>query len=179
MKYNALKSGSCFPKAGFSLVEVTLAAGIMALAVTSVLGLLPFGLSNVRESGDRTTGCHIHRLLMGRMSLSKWREENGQDLLVRQFDGKKFYFDDQGMEVSESQVRNGAWFSYIAQVRIHPQDVSLPVASPGANQPAAHDLFLRRVTLMIAPVTDPNAELSRLPVMSVKRYSLMLVRSEV
>lgn len=178
MKYNAFKPWACPSKTGFSLVEVTLATSIMALAVTSVLGLVPFGISNVREAGERTAVCHIHRVILGRMNLTRWLGENGQDYLNRQYDGKKFYFDDQGMEVPESEVRNGAWFSYVAQVKVHPQDVSLPAVRSGANQVLVHDLFLRRVTLLIAPVTDPDIELTGMPVMSVKKYSSLLVRSE-
>jgi type II secretory pathway pseudopilin PulG len=44
---------------GFSLVEVTLALGLVAFALISLLGLLPVGLNTVRESSDQRDGMNI------------------------------------------------------------------------------------------------------------------------
>ena len=44
---------------GFSLVEVTLALGLMSFAVTTVLALLPVGLSSIRQSIDETVRTQI------------------------------------------------------------------------------------------------------------------------
>ncbi|CAN5496505.1 hypothetical protein BH09VER1_BH09VER1_42900 [soil metagenome] len=48
----------CLPSA-FSLVEVTLALGIVSVSLLSLLGLLPAGLGVLRESMDQTARAHI------------------------------------------------------------------------------------------------------------------------
>lgn len=45
----------------FSLVEVTIALGIAATALISVLGMMPVGLSTMREAVDQTTEAQILR----------------------------------------------------------------------------------------------------------------------
>ena len=161
---------------GFSLVEVTLATSIMALAVTTILGLIPFGMSNVREAGAKTVESQIHRILVGRMSLASFSTEGGQDYLRRQYDGKRFYFDDQGVEVPESAAGENGWFSYVAQVKVHPLDVILPAVTSGANQSEASDPYLRRVTVLITAVSNPHINLDRTSPVSVRRFCSLLVR---
>lgn len=161
---------------GFSLVEVTLATSIMALAVTTILGLIPYGMSNVREAGAKTVESQIHRLLVGRMSLTSFSTEGGHEYLRRQYDGQKFYFDDQGMEVPESVARENGLFSYVAQVKVHPLDVMLPAVASGANQNMAADPYLRRVTVLITAASNPYIDLDNTPRVGVRRFCSLLVR---
>ncbi len=46
---------------GFSLVEVTIALGVAATAIVSVLGMMPVGLNTMREAVDQTTEAQILR----------------------------------------------------------------------------------------------------------------------
>lgn len=44
---------------GFSLIEVVVAIGIVAFALTALLGILPIGLNVARESAAQTSQAHI------------------------------------------------------------------------------------------------------------------------
>jgi len=46
-------------KAGFTLVEVTIALGIISFGLIAILGLLPRGLSLVKESADESAAINI------------------------------------------------------------------------------------------------------------------------
>lgn len=46
-------------KSGFSLVEVTLALGIVAFGLIAIFGLLPIGLGLVRESASEATAISV------------------------------------------------------------------------------------------------------------------------
>jgi uncharacterized protein (TIGR02598 family) len=179
MKSGILKSWNQAIIRGFSLVEVTMATSIMALAITSVLGLIPFGISNVRAAGEETAECHIYRLILGRLNLVSLSGDNRNDVLAAQFDGRKFYFDSEGIEVSESEARRGVWFYYIAQVNVHPLDVQLPALKGGANRPFLGDPFLRRVTLLIAPAVNPEVDLNQVSSVSLRKYSSLLMQGGI
>lgn len=94
---------------GFSLVEVTLAIGIMAFAFVALFGLLPTGLGTFRQAMDTSVGAHIAQRIAGelqetdyftllkscRPDLTVYEDSDGQlGLLPRRF------FDDQGNEVA-------------------------------------------------------------------------------
>ena len=46
-------------KAGFTLVEVTIALGIISFGLIAILGLLPRGLTLVKESADESAAINI------------------------------------------------------------------------------------------------------------------------
>lgn len=48
---------------GFSLVEVTIAMGLVSFAVLSILGLLPTGLSTLRSAMNQTVEAQIVRTI--------------------------------------------------------------------------------------------------------------------
>lgn len=60
---------SCHKPTAFSLVEVTIALGIAATAIVSVLGMMPVGLSTMREAVDQTTEAQILRQISTGASL--------------------------------------------------------------------------------------------------------------
>lgn len=47
------------PPRGFSLIEVTIALGIVAISLIAIFGLLPMGLTTFRSSIDRTVASQI------------------------------------------------------------------------------------------------------------------------
>lgn len=51
-------------KSGFSLVEVTLALGISAFCLTSILGLLPVGINSNQTSIEQTCAASIVRAIL-------------------------------------------------------------------------------------------------------------------
>jgi uncharacterized protein (TIGR02598 family) len=164
---------------GFTLVEVTLATSILALAITSILGLIPFSLSNSREAGETMTESIIHQTLLGRMSVAKWSGVDGQDLLSQVFNGHQYFFDDQGVEVLLSGNQGAGRITYMAQIRIHPRDVKLPAADVGSGETSQNDPYLRRVTVLIAPASGTGLNWNAMPNYLLRKRSALLVNSEI
>ncbi|MES2597707.1 MAG: Verru_Chthon cassette protein B [Verrucomicrobiota bacterium] len=166
-------------RSGFSLVEVTLATGITAIAITSVLGLVPQGLSNVREAGNLNAQSHITRHLLGSLSQSPWQSNAGQDVLAQRFNNKRFFFDDQGIEIPAAEAGSSGWVAYVAQVKVPPQDVVLPSSgTASSSQPAAvNDPYLRRVTVKVASVGDPEFDFENGPRLAIRSHTTLIARA--
>lgn len=84
-------------KIGFSLVEVVVAMGIVTFSLVAMLGLMPVGLSTLRQSMDRNAEAQI----LGQIS---------SELFATSFDrlgeyaGKSpYYFDGEGQPVPSAQ----------------------------------------------------------------------------
>lgn len=77
-------------KAAFSLVEVTLAIGIVSFALLSLLGVVPVGLSALRSAMDCTVEAQITQKISGEALLTPF------SLLEDRFSGKTFFFDEEG-----------------------------------------------------------------------------------
>ncbi len=58
----------------FSLIEVTVALGIVTFAVVSVMGLLPMGLNVMREAADQTAVAQITREISADLLLTPFSE---------------------------------------------------------------------------------------------------------
>ncbi len=126
---------------GFSLVETVIALGIMGLAVTALLGLLPHGMEMSKKAANAGAESRILDTLrseLGNFSFS------GLSSLNR----KRLAFDEEGMllQTSDSAVR----ISYVVEVTSAASGVK-PVALPGASSP---EPFLRNFVVKIAP--SPN-----------------------
>jgi uncharacterized protein (TIGR02598 family) len=52
-------------RGGFSLVEVTIAMGLVSFAVLAILGVFPVGLSSLRQSMNQTVEAQILRSISG------------------------------------------------------------------------------------------------------------------
>jgi len=107
-------------ESGFSLVEVSLALGIVAFGITAVFGLLPTGLGLFRDSMDTTIGSQILQQVVSEV------QETGFDQLIEDQSNTPIavgstgikairYFDDQGRELSSEA---GAVF--LVNTRIQP-----------------------------------------------------------
>ncbi len=90
-------------RAGFSLIEVVLALGIVSFAFLPMLGLLPLGLSAFQKAIDTTV-------------ISQIVQKIGNEAQQSDFDGiqtatpDKFrYFDDQGTEVNADAKANAIY----------------------------------------------------------------------
>ena len=163
----------------FTLVEITLATSILALAITSILGLIPFSLSNSREAGATMTESIIHQTLIGRMNQAKWSGIDGQDLLSQLFNEQQYFFDDQGANVAPSGAHDFRRITYVARIRVHPRDVRLPSAAERSDQASPNDPYLRRVTLLIAPASSAGVDLNAMPHHLVRKRSTLLVNSQI
>lgn len=57
------------PRNAFSLVEVSIAMAVVSIALLSVMGLMPVGLSTMREAMDQTAEAQILRRISGEAAL--------------------------------------------------------------------------------------------------------------
>lgn len=144
---------------GFSLVEVTLAVAIAALAIITLLGLLPQGLEMSRKTALMTSNSNI-------------LEQVARDLDNAYFDKLPTqiltkYFSDQGAEVkSESK-------DIVYVVQIDP-DVQNPASLPKS---AANQLYLKRFIIRIATSSDPNFKFGENNRISYSTYSHLVAKT--
>lgn len=114
----------------FSLVEVTLAVAIAALAIITLLGLLPQGLDMARKTAVLTSNTNILEQLIRDLENTQWAAFPS--------DRVKKYFNDQGREVTSGAKD----ISYVAELDFT-QGAALPRGE--ISQP-----FLRRVIIRVA-----------------------------
>lgn len=80
-----------FRKRGFSLVEVTMALGLVSFAVVTIMGLLPTGLSVLRQAMNQTIEAQIVRTVGAASVIAPFTNLSG-----------KTYFDDEGLPLTSS-----------------------------------------------------------------------------
>lgn len=153
---------ACVPRrqAAFSLPEVTLAAGIAAVGIIMLFGLLPSGLTMFRDSMNVSTSSQIAQRLIYEAVQTDY------DVLVESASGGSGpvlkawrYFDDQGVEVEtaaagiyhvltrvlpSSQLPTGGTGSandslatVTVQVVVNPSNRTVPLRPAGATDPLA------------------------------------------
>lgn len=120
----------------FSLVEVTLALGIVAFAFTALLGMLPVGLNLFRSAADTSVTTRIVQKVSGDLQQADFDTVSLKEERI-------LYFDEQG-----SPAASAAKAIYWTRVNIFPS-AQLP-GSEGAGSPD-----LARVVIQI--VHNPGA----------------------
>lgn len=149
-----------FSASGFSLVEVVLAVGIMALGVVTILGLLPHGVEVSRKTANELAENRIADALLGDVQSMEWKELEKQTNKGGTLTRGNRLFDDQGLEINGSGSSDMG-VSYVARLEIPEPDVLLPTSATTVgvnNNGAKGNLNLRRVTVKIvsAPLKDFN-----------------------
>ena len=136
--------------AGFSLVEVALAIGIVAFAFVALLALLPAGLTTFRRALDISICTQIAQRIVSEAQQADFDVVTDKDNLPKSAPGKDFsfrmhrpgttqiwvrYFDEQGNEIvptkpptlsAEEKLR----IIYAVNIRVIPR-VSLPTGKEG------------------------------------------------
>ena len=148
---------------GFSLVEVTIAMAIAAVALVTLIGLIPQGMDTMREAGDEAIEARIHQQLLNELQMAEF------ETLDESYDGREFYYDAQGEELGDSDVGASAKgsFEHIYTARLSvptPLTGSLPASVGGSsfggfsfNQGTDVNEDLRVAVIEIAAVkTDKN-----------------------
>ncbi len=114
----------------FSLVEVTIAIGIVSFILLTMLGLMPVGLSTLRQAMDQTVEGQIAQKLNGDILMTPFSQ------IADKYSGRTIYFNEEGVETNASESRYKA-------------KVSLGSASyPGASTNTASSLQVVRVDLI-------------------------------
>jgi len=163
-----IQSNGSRKRDGFSLIEVTIAMAIAAVAVLSLLGLVPQGMDTMREAGDEAIQGRIHQQILNELQMTPFVDLNGKSPLD-QYHQMEFYYDSQGEELSDSKSQGSVSeekkkgsFAHIYSARVSIPTVGgagqAPVSvggssfggySFGGNQPNA---FVRPVIVEVAPV---------------------------
>ena len=136
---------------GFSLVEVTLAVAIAALAIITLLGLLPQGLEISRKTSLVTANSAILEQIIQGIDNTKW------DSMPASGQKVKKYYTDQGIE----QQTGSKEISFVAEIE-YMTDTTLPtpVSKSTSSSGSSSNVYLRRVTVKVATTADESFKFS-------------------
>lgn len=150
---------------GFSLIEVTIAMAIAAVALVTLLGLIPQGMNTMREAGDQAIQGRIHQQLLNEIQMTPFEDSAGTSL-IDIYERMEFYYDSQGEELSDSRDqgtvpadRKKGSFNHIYSARISFPDKGTAPASVGGAAFTGYSFdgmtpnrFVRPVIVEVAPV---------------------------
>lgn len=168
--------------AGFTLIEVTLAIAITAIALVGLMGLLPQGMKTLAAAGERAVEARIHQGVMSELQLASWeRSGRTNQVPIDLLNGDIRYYDDQGIDLGAGDRDKTA---FTARINILKRGESLPPSvgggiCSGVNLPGdnAESKNLRLVIVEIAPISDDSfnfddANMSR----SVKTFRSLITK---
>jgi uncharacterized protein (TIGR02598 family) len=121
--------------AGFSLVELVMAIGIVSFAFVSLFALLPVGLTTFRHTMDTSIGSQIVQRIINEA------QQTDYPTLINTTSNDR-YFDDQGNEVQSID-------SSIYTVEV---TVTAPTALPNSSMPDSTSL----ATVVVKLANDPG-----------------------
>lgn len=149
--------------AGFSLVEVTLAIGITAVALVSLMGMIPKGMRTLQKATDQAVMGRIHQQVLGEINITPWESPDGGNSPLEQFDGSIRIYDDQGIELPEREMGEKEHI-YTARISIPAVGDKLPdrvggagfsgISLPGGGSGGV--LASRLVIVEITAITAPD-----------------------
>lgn len=102
------------PARAFSLIEVTIAMAIAAVALSTLMALLPQGMNTMRDAGDEAIMARIHQQILNELQMADFDA-------IDKYQGMEVYFDGQGEELGDNQSGGGAGkgsFEHIYSARI-------------------------------------------------------------
>lgn len=135
--------------AGFSLVEVTLAIGIVAFAFIALFGMVPTGLNVFRGAIDTSIGSQIVQ------QVTDFAQQTDYTELIKQQKLDRTYYDEQGTLLTNSDgtpitAKDDPRSIYTVEVIVKAQ-----TAVP-ALKPQASDLTKNVATLIIQIAKNPG-----------------------
>lgn len=135
-----------FRSSGFSLVEVTIAMGIVATVMVALLALLPYGMDNIREAKGTQVQARIANEIVGELQVADWGKEPNYAKL-NAYNGKVLRYDGEGTEIGDTSANNKQDTIYKAKIEV---PVTREVLLPGQGGQKDQGRYLRRVTIKIA-----------------------------
>ncbi len=144
--------------AGFSLVEVALAVAIAALAIITLLGLLPQGLEMARKTSVITNNSSILEQIIRNLENMQWSDIPATGTASK-------YYTDEGLEVASDSKE----ISFVAQID-YQQQATLPQAE-------TLEPYLRRVIIRVATTSSPNYQFSTTNKMSYVVFNHLIAKS--
>ena len=159
-------------KAGFSLVEVVLAVGIMGLGVVTILGLLPHGLDISRKTANEQAQTRIVDQISGELQSADWTTLGGI-AGPGAAAGVVYQYDDQGLRTTSNDLT-----TYVARVKISLQNEAaqgMPV--PGRTVAGVYNRNLRRVSIEVATAQSTSFDFDNPPAGApVKRFTTLVAK---
>lgn len=148
---------------GFSLVEVTIALGITAVALVSLMGMLPKGMETLRRAADQAIEGRIHQQVLGELQLTPWEPVGGGTSPIDSFHRSVRFYDDQGIELEESK-KGETEHVYTARIHVPKKGDSLPLSVGAGNHPGVMAssggegelVYLRLVIVEVTSIVDPR-----------------------
>ena len=141
----------------FSLVEVTLALGIISFGLIAIMGLIPKGLGIVKESADEAAALNILAAVSADLQCvgSNTTASKSYQIPVQTVNSGKGYFDSDGNWLGNSAVSSEA--VYVLSWTIQARSLqSPPVASLSISWPAKAALPLGSVDCILVLPRNPS-----------------------
>jgi uncharacterized protein (TIGR02598 family) len=135
---------------GFSLVEVTVAMGIVATVLVSLLALLPYGMDSIREAKSTQVQARIANEIISELQVADWGSQPAYNKLAR-WDGRILRYDSEGTLVEDKADKDKNDTIYKVKIEIPMND---PVRLRG--MPGDSGNYLRRVVVKIAFAPGDN-----------------------
>ncbi|SDT92838.1 Verru_Chthon cassette protein B [Verrucomicrobium sp. GAS474] len=129
------------PGRAFSLVEVLLALGVVAIGFIGVIGLMPVGLKTMRQATTLTVQSLILQQVVGSAEASPFTK------LAAKFNNAKFYFDDEGGIQDGQDGKTRYWVTTIVKDPTYPGSDKVVAAAP-----LSQALQMVRIEMIHSPV---------------------------
>ena len=180
-------------ESGFSLVEITLAIGIIAFAFVALFGLLPSGLGVFRQSIDAANEMWIMQDLNTMVQVTDWSKDSGSgkskvEALSFSKGGVIYFYDEEGRLTDTAPGLEASGTPDIERKRLYAVKMELDrIQRPGGGTGSA-DHFIPhtyRVNVIFAPYNMPAAREEFTAITSsddlkqLKKGSLLKTRSFV
>lgn len=123
---------------GFSLIEVTMALGLMTFVSFGLLGLIPEGMNNFRKSMDYTVQAQITQELASMVQRTSYADLQGM--------GTSYFYDGEGTQVKSAHDPTAVYKATVA-VAVDVPGLIAPVWNQGGV-----DQQLRAVNIQIKRV---------------------------
>jgi len=89
-------------KSAFSLIEVTIAIGIVGFALLAVMGAISTGSNIQRQAINATIQAQIMQNVMGALRQSDWTKIS--DTTSKGWNGTNLYFDERGVSINDEAL---------------------------------------------------------------------------
>jgi uncharacterized protein (TIGR02598 family) len=132
-------------KKGFTLIEVVLALGIVSVALLSTMGLMAVGLTTFHGATDRTIQAQITQRVVGAVRQTDFSR-------LSQLNDSTFYYDDQGLEVTDASAITAKRYVYSAKISVTNSTI-IPSTLSAASQ------YLATISVNIASISSPQSPL--------------------
>lgn len=154
---------------GFTLVEVTIALGVVAFGFIAILGLLPTGLNTFRSAMDNSVGAQIAQKV-----INDAQQKDFDTLVASGNTSTVRYLDDQGNELG---ISDKAKAIYHANTRVVTA-TGMPGASTNSNLATVTIQVAKNPGNLTLPTDGTNSTLWKQGAMNMVTFSAQISRNK-